>query len=76
MDHKRNPLLLVFTVPIILLGWLVMSSNVSAESKGAQTETDDPRPDLFQVYSKDGRESLTASCASPSPTEMENSAPN
>ena len=67
MDHKRNRLLLVLTVPIILLGWLVMSPNVSAESKGAQTETDDPRPGVFKVYSKDGRESLGAVCTPKSP---------
>jgi hypothetical protein len=61
VQKKLSRLLLALTVAAALMGEPLAASVVLGQQKELSTKGD-RYPSLFKVYSKDGRESLTASC--------------
>jgi len=61
MENRFATLLLVLPLAVALIGGPSAPSVVSGQQKKPGTKSDQ-YPTFFSVYSKDGRESLTASC--------------
>lgn len=61
MGQRFNRLALILAVAVTLIGVLTAAFATSAQQKKPSAESDH-YPTFFKVYSKDGRESLTASC--------------
>jgi len=61
VQTKISRLLLALTVVVVIIGGQSAASVVLGQEKTPGTKSDD-YPIHFKVYSKDGRESLTASC--------------
>lgn len=61
MQNKPSRLLLVLAVAVALIGAPVAAPVASGQEKKPDTKPDH-YPEFFKVYSKDGRESFTATC--------------